>query len=129
MRIELLRNGLVDDLVVEATMVRLVRSGDARCRIEVQGQTDLEIEVWTTRKSRLLVRENESPPKWITPVARTGEDLDQVEATHCLVHLEQMDRCSYFLGLSREDDAWGLSLSSPAYTKARVVVADVMTDE
>ena len=121
MRIDLLRSGLIDDLVIDARVVRLTRSGDAKYRIEIEGEADLQIEVWTTRKSRLLAEEHEPPPDWVGPVVRSDERLDQLEATNCLVHLEQMDRRSYFLGLSRELDSWGLSFSSPAYAKARVV--------
>ena len=123
MRIDLLKSGLIDDLVVDARVVRLTRSGDAKYRLEIEGEAGLQIEVWTTKKSRLLVEEHEPPPEWVIPVMRSGESLDQLEATNCVVHLEQMDRRSYFLGLSRELHSWGMSFSSPAYAKARVVSA------
>ena len=121
MRIDLSKSGLIGDLVVDARVVRLTRSGDAKYRIEIEGEAELQIEVWTTKKSRLLAEEHEPPPEWVGPVTRSGECLDQLEATNCLVHLEQMHRRLYFLGLSRELDSWGLSFSSPAYAKARVV--------
>jgi hypothetical protein len=69
----------------------------------------------------LRAEEHEPPPEWVGPVVRSYECLDQLVATNCLVHLEQMDRRSYSLQLSRERDSWGLSFSSPAYAKARVV--------
>lgn len=121
MRIDLLKNGLIDDLFVEASVVRVTRSGDARFTIDLQGEADLQIEVWTTKKSSLLAEEREPPPEWIGPVAKCDGLVEKLEATSCLLHLEQMDRRSYFLGLSREGDSWGLTFSSPAYVKARVL--------
>jgi hypothetical protein len=121
MRIDLFKNGLIDDLVVQSKAVRITRSGEARCRIQIRGEADLEIEVWTTRKSSLQLQQNEPPPQWIDRVAMSGEGIVEVVATECLVHLEQMDRRSYWLGLSREHDQWGLNFLSPAYAKARMV--------
>lgn len=122
MRIELMKNGLIDDLSVVASAVRLTRSGDATYRLDIQGEVELQIDVWTTRKSHLLLRQNEQPPEWVSRVPESGEVVDGVEAINCLVHLECMDRRSYFLGLSRDRDSWGTILYSPAYAKARVIL-------
>ena len=47
--------------------------------------------------------------------------LESVEAAGVDVHLEHMDRGHYFLGFSRGEEHWGLSLRSDGYVKTRVL--------
>ncbi len=112
---------MIGDLVVDAVSLEITRTGEARYRIDVAGEVRLAIELWTARKARLEVACPDSPPAWIRLTVTPDGELDVLRATDCQLHLEQMDRRTYCLGLSSGGDFWGFFLSSPAYAKARIV--------
>lgn len=124
-RIDLLPNGIVDDLAVDLADVTIERTGEARFMMRISGAGDVELEIWTTRKQRVRVSPWEDAPKpeWVLLETATTDELESLRATRCGVHFEQMDRASYFLGLEREPDRWGLFLRAHGYLSARVVRA------
>ena len=63
----------------------------------------MSLEIWTTAKARISVRLDDDigAPSWF--VLRTDREiLESLMAKDCAVHLEQLDRGHYFLGLRYE---------------------------
>lgn len=121
MRLELFPNGLVDDMAGDANAVVLRRTGDARYSLTVAAGPKIEVELWTARKNRMRALFWDDRPAWVSLAADADEELESLSAEQCAVHLENLDRASYFLGLARGADHWGLTLRARGYIKARIV--------
>jgi len=127
-RLDVSKSGIVDDFFVESTSMHLHRSGKARYTIKITGADAIELEVWTTQKARFLLTPRDPPPDCDLVARDAGGEIESIQAEGCAVHLEQMDRRAYVLGLDRDGHSWGLIISSPAYAKARVVTGEPPRD-
>lgn len=121
-RVALRPNGTIDEVWADAVEVRFTRTGDSRYVVRVRGTEDAEILLWTTRKQQIrLCPLDPAPPAWIVLELADAGELRGLSATACALHVEQMDRASYFVGLSRDDAHFGLHLVTHGYLKARFV--------
>jgi hypothetical protein len=120
MRIDLFSTGLVDDLAGEVVAIQVTRVGTARYAMAVRGTSDVELELWTTRKDRVLVSTSEDPPSWVELALGAAGELVSLAASECFLHLEHLDRNLYVLGLSRGEEHWGFNLRAHGYIKVRV---------
>jgi hypothetical protein len=122
-RLDLTPTGFVDDLFIERATLEITRTGDARYSFvatATEGATSIEI--WTTKDAQISVRTDDAQCEqgWIS-IETEGEVLRSLRATDCSVHLEQLDRRHYFLGLYRGADEVRLQLHAPGYIKVRTV--------
>ena len=122
-RTDLTASGFVDDLFLEQATLEINRSGVARYSFTAT-TTDgaISLEIWTTAKARISVRIDDDIGAHSWFVLRTDQEiLESLTAKECAVHLEQLDRGHYFLGLYRGPDEIRLHLGAPRYIKARPV--------
>ncbi|MCG8350648.1 MAG: hypothetical protein MI924_23000 [Chloroflexales bacterium] len=120
MRLNLFPSGLVDDLVVEDAPVRLSRTGIARYALTIALNPPITVILWTSRKGCIACNLWHTPPTWIAIRLSAIGELEELEATSCMLHLEHLDRGLYALGLARMHEHWGLLLRTSGYLKARV---------
>jgi hypothetical protein len=122
-RTELTASGFVDDMFLEHATLEITRTGVARYSF-IATTTDgaISLEIWTTVKARISVRIDDDIGVHSWFVLRTEREiLESLTAKDCAVHLEQLDRGHYFLGLCRGPDEIRLHLDAPGYIKARPV--------
>jgi hypothetical protein len=120
-RVQLFPGGLVDDLAGHADAINIERIGDARYSMSLTASSCISIEIWTTRKDRILATALDRLPEWVALAVGSEGELVSMSATDCNIHLEHLDRPTYFLGLSRDDEHWALQLGSRGYIKVRPV--------
>jgi hypothetical protein len=114
--------GFVDDLFVERATLEIRSSGSARYSfVATMSDEMVSVDIWTTEKARISVRIDDGGDRdWIT-IRTDGEVLESLTAVNCAVHLEQLDRGHYFLGLYRGADEVRLHLRAPGHIKVRPV--------
>ena len=101
--------GLVDDLLVEPTSFTISQTSEAQYefRFELTESSVLLVRLWTTKKGKieaLLGTEAlNAPAPGIRCIASPEGRLISLEALNCGVHLEQMDRGHYWLGMFAPD--------------------------
>jgi hypothetical protein len=124
MRIHLSPAGLIDDMAGEVTAVHISRTGTSRYRVDIRAASPIRLEVWTTHNDRVAVSAWENQPHWIALNVGPDGELESLSASNCHFHLEHLDSNAYFLGISRGDERWGLTLQASGYIKTRVMSDD-----
>lgn len=114
----------VDDLFAENVTLDIIRLGDARYRMRMNGeQTHCEILVWTTRKARIRVHVlGSAAPAAITLSTDSEGVLEHCLAENVAVHCEQMDRNLYYLGIFSKDGDFVLLLHADGYIKTHLLM-------
>lgn len=120
-RLEYFPDGvLVDELYTERVDLELVRWGKARYRLDARGETDVSLELWTSKVGHIAIDAHRTFPAWARASYDEAGALERLSCQTVDVHLEHLDRGAYFLGVSRRSDHWGLTLSTRGYLKARL---------
>jgi hypothetical protein len=120
-RIDRFSTGLIGDLAGDVIAVDITRVGEARYLLRIHAAKDHEIELWTTRKDRILVSADGDPPGWARLVLGSDGELVSFSATECHLHFEHLDRNLYCLGVVRGNESWGFHLRAHGYVKTRVL--------
>jgi hypothetical protein len=121
-RCELLDSGLLDDFLADVREVSVERAGDARYRIlmRLDGEPDIEVTMWTSRKGTISVAIRDPQP-WVACEFEGEDVLASLRAESCSCHLEHMSRGHYWMGLSRgSEDPVHVDLQTSGYLKTEV---------
>ncbi len=111
---------LVDELYAERVDLELVRWGQARYRLDARGETDVSLELWTSKVGQIAIDARRAFPAWVRATYDEAGTLEKLSCQTVDVHLEHLDRGAYFLGVSHRSDHGGLALSTRGDLKARL---------
>ena len=126
-RCDLFDSGLVDDLFTDVREVTIERSGEARYTIDMRldAEPDVHVLLWTSRKGRISVSLQDLAP-WASHEMEDEDALGRLSAENCNCHLEHMDRETYWLGLTRDDQLVHVNFHTRGYLKTKVTRGDEM---
>lgn len=121
LRIDIHPSGLVVEAFADCHAVRCRRTGVARYRLSARGRDPerLELELWTSQRGSIDLEVRDVEP-WVV-LEPAGEGGGGFSATDCSLHLEQLDRAHYWLGLSRDDALVHVEFRPAGYLEARRV--------
>lgn len=125
-RLYLCPAGVVDEVVVECAEIELQRSGAARYLLSIRGGQGeaVDLVLWTSQRGCIEVRVRDQKD-WVTVTFGADGTLEMLIAKMCLVHLEQMDRRCYWIGLSRGDSYTHIDFWTRGYIKTKIIHSTV----
>ena len=121
MRIQLSPSGSIDDMAGEVSAVHISRTGASRYRVDLHSARRIQLELWASHMDRVVVAPSDDQPHWIALSVESAGELVSLSAPDCRFHLEQLETNAYFLGVTRGDKKWGLTLRATGYIKTRVM--------
>ena len=121
-RVNVLPSGLLDELVVSDCDFEIRRTGQAKYRLTARPDPadPYVVDLWTSKLGTIktVVRDIEA---WVTVYMDADGSLRILRAADCGLHLEQMTRGNYWMGLDRADSHVHVNMSTSGYLKARIV--------
>ncbi len=124
--VRLTPSGHVDEVILASASFSMLRTGISRYRLNASSSAlkNIALELWTSKKGQIKAFiENEED--WMSVSWKTDGILERLHVDKCSIHLEQMDRGFYWIGLSREDDTVNIQLTTKGYIKSKIVESNI----